>query len=117
MESRIHHITAEARRRLQSLLDLVQSLSLSRYELIDTLGRLERELLGSQEKEPVQVDEHGTAEQSTSQSDAQSVLRRLEAVHAKMDELARSMRWIAVLEQVAVLRYVSWFLAITASES
>jgi hypothetical protein len=107
VESRIHHITTEARKRLQGLLDSAQSLSLSRYELIDTLGRLERELLGSQEKdtaEEVAGDE--IAEPESSASDPLSVLRRLEAVHARMDELARSMRWIAVLEQVAVLRYV-----------
>lgn len=118
MESRIHDITTEARKRLQGLLDSAQSLSLSRYELIDTLRRLERELLGSQEKDTAEeVAGDGLAEQETSQSDPLSVLRRLEAVHARMDELARSMRWIAVLEQVAVLRYVPRSPAVTADMS
>jgi hypothetical protein len=108
VESRIHDITAQARTRLQSLLDSAQNLSLSRYELIDTLGRLERELLGSREENVTpNVVENGTGQQETSKSDPLSVLCRLEAVHARMDELARSMRWIIVLEQVAVLRCVT----------
>jgi hypothetical protein len=68
------------------------------------LGRLERELLGGKEDSKGTIHE-GEAE-SVMDGDALSVLRRLEAVHSRMDELARSMRWIAVLEQVAVLRYV-----------
>jgi hypothetical protein len=118
VESRIHDITTEARKRLQGLLDMAQNLSLSRYELIDTLGRLERELLGGQQKDTAEeVAGDGIAEPESSASDPLSVLRRLEAVHARMDELARSMRWIAVLEQVAVLRYVPISPAITAGMS
>ncbi|KAJ9103304.1 hypothetical protein QFC20_004779 [Naganishia adeliensis] len=104
VESRIRDITAQARTRLQSLLDSAQNLSLSRYELIDTLGRLERELLGSRdENDASNVVGDGTGQRETSENDPLSVLLRLEKVHERMDELARSMRWIAVLEQVAVL--------------
>ena len=110
VESRIRDITAKARTRLQGLLQSAQSLSLSRYELIDTLGRLERELLGGEidSKDAVHGEtERPKAEQDWLGGDDLSVLRRLEAVHSKMEVLARSLKWIAVLEQVAVLRYVS----------
>lgn len=109
VEARIHHITAKARTQLQSLLQTAQNLSLSRYELIDTLGRLERELLGGKD-EPKDTSREENVEQNVRDGDSLSVLRRLEAVHSRMDELARSLRWIAVLEQVAVLRYVPNFL-------
>lgn len=108
MESRLHDITAEARTRLQGLLESAQSLSLSRYELIDTLGRLERDLLGGRDDKTADSVEDGTGQLETPSSDPLSVLLRLEAVHSRMDELARSLRWVAVLEQVVVLRCVEW---------
>lgn len=81
--------------------------------MIDTLGRLERELLGSRdENDASNVVGDGTGQRETSENDPLSVLLRLEKVHERMDELARSMRWIAVLEQVAVLRYETQRLAL-----
>lgn len=129
MQSQLRELTARAQERLQKLLKDAQGVSMSRWEVVDLLGRLERDLLGpsttaegkmeSEMPSGLQVDAQDSHVQQQNQDgqlppakndeehEAKSVLLRLEETHARLAALARGLRWIAVLEQVVSSRYVS----------
>ncbi|KAJ9099250.1 hypothetical protein QFC21_004131 [Naganishia friedmannii] len=133
VQSQIRQLTTRAQERLQKLLEDAQGVSMSRWEVVDLLGRLERELLQSDgssggdgdgdvsvdidsqmdgdghkadSKQMVEVRRKESVKEGEA-DEARSVLLRLEQTHARLAALARGLRWIAVLEQVVSSRQVT----------
>ncbi|KAJ9116397.1 hypothetical protein QFC22_004839 [Naganishia vaughanmartiniae] len=119
VQSQIRKLTTHAQERLQKLLEDAQGVSMSRWEVVDLLGRLERDLLGpgavvqgeidsemqSENRDSAAEERDQNEQQPAAQEaedEAKSVLLRLEETHARLAALARGLRWIAVLEQVVL---------------